>query len=167
MRISGGPILQIEKKPFDKYLDTLALLLALSLFAIPFNYYSILPESIPIHFNSRGEADGYGSKKIIWFIPIIGFAIHLLFKWLNKRPHVLNYPVKITKENAQAQYSMCLRVLRIVDVLMLLLFTSIVYQICTASVNGMKEAYPWYTIVFILSILVVLILYFYRSKKVK
>ncbi|NBX28404.1 MAG: DUF1648 domain-containing protein, partial [Chitinophagia bacterium] len=42
------------------------LFIALVLIAIPFGYaafiYSSLPATIPIHFNYKGEADGFGGK---------------------------------------------------------------------------------------------------------
>lgn len=34
--------------------------------------YSTLPESIPIHFNARGEADGFGARGMIFLSPAIG-----------------------------------------------------------------------------------------------
>lgn len=37
--------------------------------------YTSLPETIPIHFNARGEADGFGARGMIFFSP----AIALLF----------------------------------------------------------------------------------------
>ena len=30
--------------------------------------YGALPDSIPIHFNGRGEVDGYGSKLMLWIL---------------------------------------------------------------------------------------------------
>ena len=49
------------------------LLLALVLLAIPFGYaayvYPSLPETIPTHFNLKGEADGFGAKDSIFLGP--------------------------------------------------------------------------------------------------
>lgn len=42
---------------------------------IPFfwllSIYDQLPAEIPIHYNSRGEADGYGPKAVLWMLPMI------------------------------------------------------------------------------------------------
>jgi len=46
--------------------------------------YNTLPESIPIHFNAKGEVDGYGSKKMIWMIPAIAMITFLLIRWTIK-----------------------------------------------------------------------------------
>lgn len=51
------------------------LLLALVLLAIPFGYaayvYPSLPNTIPTHFNIKGEADGFGEKDSIFLGPSI------------------------------------------------------------------------------------------------
>jgi len=50
--------------------------------------YSTLPQIIPTHFNAAGEADAWGSKNSIWFLPclnILIFAMFLLLSlWLGK-----------------------------------------------------------------------------------
>ena len=37
--------------------------------------YSSLPDTIPIHFNLSGEADGYGNKNSIWVITLLMAAV--------------------------------------------------------------------------------------------
>jgi len=53
----------------------LRLALAIICLAIPFAYaaylYPSLPETIPTHFNLKGEADGFGGKDSIYLGPII------------------------------------------------------------------------------------------------
>ena len=55
--------------------STSHLLIALLLLAIPFGYaayiYPSLPETIPTHFNIKGEADAYGGKNSIFLGPCI------------------------------------------------------------------------------------------------
>ena len=57
------------------------LLLALILLAIPFGYaayvYPSLPDSIPTHFNIKGEADAYGGKNSIFLGPGIMSVVGL------------------------------------------------------------------------------------------
>lgn len=60
--------------------------IVLLILAIPFGYaiylYPSLPEIIPTHFNIKGEADGYGSRGIIFLLPsimgVVGFMVYLL-----------------------------------------------------------------------------------------
>ena len=61
--------------------STSHLLIALVLLAIPFSYaayiYPSLPESIPTHFNIKGEADAYGGKNSIFLGPGIMAVVGL------------------------------------------------------------------------------------------
>lgn len=58
------------------------LLFSLVFIFLPFAYlasvYGGLPAQIPIHFNWRGEADGWGPKYILWFLPTLGIPLVLL-----------------------------------------------------------------------------------------
>jgi uncharacterized membrane protein len=58
------------------------LLLPLVFIFLPFIYlasvYGGLPDEIPIHFDWRGNADGWGPKYILWFLPTIGIPLILL-----------------------------------------------------------------------------------------
>lgn len=57
------------------------LLLALIILAIPFGYaayvYPSLPNTIPTHFNMKGEADGFGERSSIFLGPGIMAAVGL------------------------------------------------------------------------------------------
>ena len=63
----------------------MALIYVLLLIGIPFIYaaylYPSLPEIIPIHFNIKGEADGFGGKDSIYLGPSI-MGIASLFTYL-------------------------------------------------------------------------------------
>jgi uncharacterized membrane protein len=64
----------------------------LGLIALPFGYafylYPSLPNSIPIHFNIKGEADGWGSPESIFLGPaILGFTslfVYFIFANIKK-----------------------------------------------------------------------------------
>lgn len=61
--------------------NTPNLLLALIILAIPFGYaayiYPSLPNTIPTHFNYKGEADGFGERSSIFLGPGIMSAVGL------------------------------------------------------------------------------------------
>lgn len=46
--------------------------------------YSNLPETIPSHFNAKGEADSYGSKSLLWIVSgvfaVVAFGLYFLAK---------------------------------------------------------------------------------------
>jgi uncharacterized membrane protein len=60
------------------------LVLAMSfLFAIQFvitgAFYSKLPETIPTHWNIKGEADGFGPRTTVWITPTLSLPVAILF----------------------------------------------------------------------------------------
>lgn len=58
------------------------ILIPLLFIFLPFIYlasvYPDLPAEIPIHFDWRGAADGWGPKYLLWFLPIVGIPLVLL-----------------------------------------------------------------------------------------
>jgi uncharacterized membrane protein len=74
--------IKIPKERIDYFLLALSWLGWLSLVLLPAFSYQELPNRIPIHFDSRGEADGWDDKFAIWELPFIGsilfFGILLL-----------------------------------------------------------------------------------------
>lgn len=54
----------------------------------PFIYvayvWNALPDSIPIHFDIKGEANGWGSKHTIFGLPAINAGIYLLLLYIRK-----------------------------------------------------------------------------------
>lgn len=63
-------------KNYSHYVMVLILLAAPFIYLLSF--YDSLPETIPTHFNSRGEADGFGSKIMAFFGPIFMGVISLV-----------------------------------------------------------------------------------------
>lgn len=61
------------------------LLLIVVMAGIGWFYYDKLPQSIPIHWNWKGEIDGYGSKDLhVWMFPLIIIVMMILFWFLPK-----------------------------------------------------------------------------------
>ncbi|WP_314036258.1 DUF1648 domain-containing protein [Dietzia sp. CH92] len=66
--------------------------------------YPTLPETVPIHFTFRGEADGFGARSSLLWLAGVMLAMGSLIAWLSTRPRVLNYPGEVTEANAQRLY---------------------------------------------------------------
>ena len=99
-----------------------------------------LPAVIPIHFNSTGQADGYGNKISILFLPVTATVIYFGLTQLNKHPHIFNYPVKITVSNALRQYTLATRMLRFIKAAIMIIFSLIIlftYLTTIGAANGL------------------------------
>lgn len=98
-----------------------------------------LPETIPVHFNVKGEADGFGGKWSLFFLPALGIVMVVGLSILNRYPEIFNYPVKITPENAERQYKLATRLIRYVNLSMALMFLLItLMQVKSAAVQSTK-----------------------------
>lgn len=42
-------------------------------------FYARLPETIPTHWNIRGEPDAYGPRATVWLMPVLSLPLSILF----------------------------------------------------------------------------------------
>lgn len=105
------------------------IILALNLLVIAI-FYADLPETIPSHFNYRGDVDGYGKKNTIWTLPLIMcFTYTLLYLIIKKvKPWNMNYPVKVTEKNAPQVYNMSLQMLILMNLLIAIIATPVIIE---------------------------------------
>lgn len=89
----------IEFKTIDYVIvGTTALLLLFSWIYAGMEYAN-LPETIPSHFNHKGEVDGYSGKSIIWIVSGIFTVLTLGVFFLAKSPSVHNVQLKTKEAN--------------------------------------------------------------------
>jgi len=112
----------------DWVIEVICVIGVLILITLPIIYYNQLPDIIPTHYDSQGKADGHGAKSSIWMLPILGTLMYLLMLKLNQYPHIFNYQQKITEQNAEKQYTIATRMLRIVNVSVVRVFTYLTYS---------------------------------------
>lgn len=93
-------------------------------------FYADLPDSIPAHFNYKGDVDGYGNKDSIWTLPILMGLTYALLAFIIKKvkPWNMNYPVKITEKNAPEVYKMSLQTLIYMNLLIAIIVTPIIVE---------------------------------------
>jgi uncharacterized membrane protein len=134
MFYDNRPKIKVERKLFDVIVDrkNWALLIAFWIYIL-FSFNS-LPESIPTHYNFKGEIDTYGSKKMLWMLPIIATIITVGFHFLVKAPHIFNYIVSITEQNAKTQYQLANRMLRVLRLFITVIFFSLSFTTTTLNV---------------------------------
>lgn len=66
--------------------------------------YRLLPDKIPTHFDFEQKPDSYGSKKFVFLLPSIAVLMSVLMFYGSESSYG-NYPVKITNENFDVQFS--------------------------------------------------------------
>lgn len=102
-----------------------------------------MPSVIPIHFDASGKPDGYGSKSTYLILPVIGTVIFFSLQQLAKYPHILNYMTKITVENALKQYSIAVKMLRLIN-LSVIVILSMIVAFSYLTIAGFSKGLGWW-----------------------
>ncbi len=120
------PEIQIKLSDFDKSLRLLSTLFLVILFCLASFVYLKSPDIIPSHFNVSGKPDDFSDKSMIFILPFIGLITYFGFNQLVKFPHIFNYPTSITKNNAERQYTLAVKMIRFLQLTVLIIFTVII-----------------------------------------
>ena len=116
------PKFNLEISPIDMVLEILGWTSILAIWVLTITNYSSLPDTIPIHWNGAGKADGFGGKAYILPLSIMPTILFIGMTILNKCPHVFNYPTNITEENALSQYRNATRMIRYLKFIIVVIF---------------------------------------------
>lgn len=162
---TNRPIIKVPTEPLDSVTDLVSVTLIILMVGFTGYHYSSLPETIPTHFNAAGQADGYGSKTSIWLLPAINAIMFTGLFILNKYPHLHNYMVNITAENALKNYRFSTRLVRLINFLCTVLFAYIQYKIILGARAKTNDLGDWFLPVVIgSSILLPIALIIYQNK---
>ena len=94
---------------------------------------------IPIHYNAANEANGWGGRSNLWISSLIGLALYIGFSVVQRYPKAINYPCKVTAENADYLHKMGVKLIRHIKVFSMLLLAYGNYSAYAAAVMG-KDA---------------------------
>jgi uncharacterized membrane protein len=128
MTSSERPTLKLSLTFFDQSVEVLGLLILLGFWIFTIYFYPMLPETIPTHFGGGGEPDGFGPKTAILGLPIVSTVLYLMLTFFSRYPHKMNYSTTITAENAEVQYRIMTRMIRVLKVFVLLIFWILDYK---------------------------------------
>lgn len=144
MKKEQRPKIDLELGPADWLLEGVAASGLVVLLVVPAVYYAELPDIIPQHFNGRGEADGFGPKATLWLLPILGTGIYAMMTILNRYPHVFNYSVQITPENAEQQYRLATQLIRVLKVFAMSLLAYLVWGTVQMALEKTEALNSWW-----------------------
>ncbi|MBW3112422.1 DUF1648 domain-containing protein [Bacillus sp. MCCB 382] len=114
-----------------------------------FSLWPEIPATIAIHF-SHGEPDYWGSKYILFLMPIVSLLIWFLIGFLVRNPEKLNY-IHLTEENENIQYEQAERVLVLIQYLGSLTFVFSNEALLHEAV-GMESSWPFSIAIVLLGI---------------
>lgn len=123
------PKIKPELTPIDRTIEILGWTLIAAIWILATVNYSNLPDTIPIHFNAKGEADRFGGKEHLFTLPIVATILYIGLTTLNQYPYLFNYPMPITRKNALRQYKNATRLLRYLKAIIVSVFGVITLQV--------------------------------------
>ena len=147
------PRLNLKKSNTDLFLEYLTWGLICSSLIYTIIYYSRLPENIPMHFDYSGKVTRYGAKDSIWALNIVGMLVVYGGFYLNKFPHIFNYPQKITLENAKKFYSDATKIIRYINLCIAFLFSIISFEIINIAMDSSKKINPAFNYIIVIIII--------------
>ena len=159
------PRIKLELTVFDKVIEMAGWFIVLVVWVYTIASYSKLPNTAPLHFNATGEADSFGSKASIIVSPIIMTILYVGIALLNRYPHNFNYPTKITKENAQKQYTMATRWIRYLNLVTALIIGYITLIVIQSAKGKEGELGIWFLPLSLGIVFIPTIYYILKSKK--
>jgi uncharacterized membrane protein len=164
--MNSHPKINIKKTSFEKFADVLSVCLIVGTLVYLIYSWNDLPQRIPRHFNAAGEVDGWGGKGTIWILPVIGTFVFGLMTFLSKFPHLFNYPVLVTEENAPRLYAEARRLIVALKFEIILLFSYVSWESVNIAFNhgGLGS---WFIVVFLVSLFGTLGVFIYRLVRLR
>lgn len=104
MKLQARPKIDMPMSLLNTLLTILTFLLLIGNIVYIGVVWSSLPDRIPTHFNESGKVDGFGGKESLWGLTVVCFILWAGLTLLERFPHIYNYLVEITEQNALRQY---------------------------------------------------------------
>lgn len=150
------PKLKLPLSNFEIVIELVCIVMLTALFAGLFRVYPNLSDSVPTHFNAKGEVDSFGGKNSVFIAPLVALGIYLLLTLINRYPNLFNYPVKITQENAVLQYRLAKNYIAFVKLSVVLIFVIIAWNVVYLSLDKSKVLLQGTSFLIFLTLLLVL-----------
>lgn len=112
-----------------------------------------LPERVPTHFDSAGEANAWGSPNGIMFLPFLGVLIYSGLSLVSRFSSVFNYPVKVTPQNQERLQELTLQMVSYLKAEAIALFLLIEHQVLQAMRQGAGNFHAGFMPAFLVLIL--------------
>lgn len=153
------PKIKLDLTTTDKTFEILGWVSILAIWILTITNYANLPDTIPIHYNGAGQADGFGGKGTILTLPLISTVLFVGMTILNKYPHTFNYPTNITADNALRQYTNATRMIRYLKFIIVVIFGLIALQ-TFRNVNGQTNGLGVWFLPLTLGLIFIPLIYF-------
>lgn len=166
-----NPKIKLKPTPLDKILSGASLIGLVAMVVYVLFTFPDLPVRVPSHFGADGKPDQWSGPYSIVVLPAMSVFVYGMITFISRVPHVHNYPVKITADNARFMYSNTTRMLHVLNIHTVFFLGSMTYktiETALGNANGLGE----YSTIFYLGSLFLIFgffivrMYRYRPPKV-
>ena len=165
--MNDRPEYAISLTPLQILLLTAGGLLVILQWVIVFKEYGALPLEIPSHFNARGEVDDHATKATLFLLPVVNTFLFGTMLILHRFPHKMNYPVRVTPENAKGLYRLSVDLVCFLAFTMSAMMFYLTWQTIQVAKGNAVGLGAWSLIVFLVMIFVPMIYGIVRMVKMK
>jgi len=149
------PILTVKPKLIDTIMEVGGYIALIALWVYVWICYNLLPDIVPTHFGAGGVVDGYGEKELTFIAPVIATCLFVFMAYMQRKPHLFNYTVAITEENALLQYTTAVRMMRVLKMCICFVFIAGEYTTNTAAFSGsnvVDSKWMFFVIIFLVQL---------------
>ncbi|MEH7380694.1 DUF1648 domain-containing protein [Bacillus sp. JJ1533] len=164
--MSERPVLKLPKTRSEKRLELLSAVILVGIYGFVIVNWSEIPDRVPTHFNIAGEPDSWGGKASVFILPIIATFLFKTMFILSKFPHIHNYPVEVTPENAEGIYRNSRKMLVTMNFFLTFFLAIGSWEMVTVA-QGKEGLGMWYMIVFFVSMFGTMGYYMYKMFKLR
>lgn len=145
MSSSGRPVIKdLPRGKIELVCEIVAVAALVFAWAVTLHALPDLPERVPTHFDAFGRPDAWGRKGTVLVLPAILLILYALLTLLARVPHVYNYPVAITPENARTQYRLARIMLTEMKAAVSLAFAYLAWAVAAVARGAREDLGPWF-----------------------
>jgi uncharacterized membrane protein len=164
---SQRPKIKLARTQWENSFDLLAIIAIIYSIYIILANYSALPDSIPSHFGLSGKPDAYGGKATILLLPIVSMFLYVGMALVARFPHVFNYPVKITLENAEREYILARQFLSTVRAEIVCMFAYLTWNMVEVALGKSIGIGSLFLPVILVSLAISIIIYIVKARRLR
>jgi hypothetical protein len=136
MKKDNRPRIELPPSQVIRILNVAGGALVLATILIPFFSLGSVPAVVPSHLAADGTPDAWRGPYYIFFAPAISLASFVMLTVVNRFPHLFNYPVPITEENAPRQYALARAFVTVLKTIVAVLFLWVEYLAVNITMLG-------------------------------
>lgn len=126
--------------------------------------WPIIPERIPQKFDISGQPTRWGGRDGLWLLPGLALGVYAVQSVLQRMPHIYNYPVDLSEENAPRLYAIGVSLMIWMKLQGVVLFAVLSWRQIEVALGGTATLGAWFVPAFLVLNLGTIAFHLIRSR---